>query len=125
MLATEVANAEALRCHVSHALSVGAVAMGRQRMSRAIAAPAALYVADERARRDYRCSGGRGAEERRLRSIELERDRNVVALRADPPAAAGDVDRGHGRRSRHETLVAQRLCATVPHAWQVRFCSEP
>jgi hypothetical protein len=50
-----------------------------------------------------------------LRSVERERNRKVVTFPGNSPAAAGDFDAEHGR---------QRLCATVPHAWQVRFWCE-
>ena len=126
MLAAEVANAQALRRHVADALRVGAVAMGRQRMGRAIAAAAAPYVADERA-----CSDGRCAARRRRRRTSVAEHRSASGIEMSRPCAPTRQRRpamstvSTGVEARHERLVAQRLCATVPHAWQVRFCSEP
>src|SRR6185436_4781087 len=117
----EIANAQALRGHVPDALGVRAIAMRSQRVRRAVATSTAAHVADEGAGGDRSGRRSRRAEEHRLRSVELEWNRKIVPLRADAPAAAGDLDNELGRLSRHARLVVQRLCATVPHAWHVRF----
>ena len=109
MFAAQIANAQALRGDVSHTLGVRAIAMRSQRVSRAVAAAAALHVANERASRHHHGCSGRRAEECRLRSVELERNRKVVTLPADAPAATGNLNGELGRRGRHQTLVVQRL----------------
>src|SRR5262249_47397019 len=110
----DVADAHELARDVPDAFGVRAVAVRCERMRAAIAAAALLDVADERSDRVRHGARARRLEERRLRSFEVERQREIesAAHVRDPlPAACGDVELyAHLRlASRSGAICPQRL----------------
>lgn len=127
----DIAYADSIARQVTDAFRMRAVAMRREGVRRAIAAAAVAHIADE-STGDERSTGcGGGAKKIRLLRIERERDGKIEgALRIDSPLPALQRDAKiemYGV-ARHWPLIdgrVHRLCATEPHAGQVRFLEDP
>src|SRR5690606_33961897 len=96
-----IAHTHAISRHVPDALGMRAVAVGRQRVGRAVATASFADVADERAGTYHILMGASRAEEGGLRLVEGKRNREIVLLRADAPNPPVELERERRRSDGH------------------------